>query len=100
VQQLPQLAAEQQSLLQLAAAQGLVTQSGVPLPPPPQAAAAPAAAAAGPLGVVEAAAEVEEPPSSSSSSSAVTFGAGVGGAPVMPGQYRVQKKGEPQAEPA
>jgi hypothetical protein len=92
VQQLPQLAAEQQSLLQLAAEKGLATQQlGVPLP----AAAAAVAAAVDHVVVVEAATEVAHPSSSSSSSSSsVTFGAGVGGAPVMPGQYRAQKKGE------
>jgi hypothetical protein len=91
VQQLPQLAAEQQSLLQLAAEKGLATQQlGVPLP---AAAAAAVAAAVDHVVVVEAATEVGHP-SSSSSSSSVTFGAGVGGAPVMPGQYRAQKKGE------
>lgn len=83
VQQLPQLAAEQQALLQLTAEQDAAVQSQ---------SSTPAAAAAATVGD-SAGADAQE--RSNGSSSAATFGAGVVGSPAVPGQYMwLQRKGE------
>jgi hypothetical protein len=82
MQQLPQLAAEQQALLQLTAEQGDGSQ--------PQASTSAAAS-----GRDSAGADARDGSSSSSGSSAATFGVGFVGSSAVPGQYRQhQRKGE------